>query len=217
MNVVAIDGPAGAGKTTVAKAVAEALHWSYVDTGAMYRALALKALDDGVDPIDAAGLAGVVQDTDVSFDGGSVLLDGVDVTARIRSLEVTRAAPLVAAEPEVRKALVQLQREAAERGNVVMEGRDIGTVVVPDAVLKVFLTAELEERARRRLAELGHHADGENLTQMESALGARDSADAGRATSPLIQANDAVPIDTTDKSVDDIVREIVGLLEERIR
>ena len=216
MSVVAIDGPAGAGKTTIAKAVADALGWDYVDTGAMYRAMTLKALDEGVDPHDAGQLGRVAEAADVSFDGGTVVLNGADVTGRIRSREVTEAAPLVAAQPRVRKALVRLQREAARRGDVVMEGRDIGSVVVPEAILKVFLTASPDERARRRVEELGLEPNHDNLARMERSLSERDEADAGRATSPLVQAADAIAIDTTNKTIGDVVTQIVGLLRERV-
>ena len=216
MSVVAIDGPAGAGKTTIAKGVADAVGWDYVDTGAMYRAITLKALDEGVDPHDGEQLGRVAQSARVSFDGGTVRLDGNDVTTRVRSSEVTDAVPLVAAQPEVRRALVQLQREAARDGDVVMEGRDIGSVVVPDAALKIFLTASLSERARRRLEEVGLDPTEENVARMENSIGERDSVDAGRATSPLVQADDAIPIDTTDKTIDEIVGEIVALLKERL-
>ena len=216
MSVVAIDGPAGAGKTTIAKAVADALRWDYVDTGAMYRALTLKALDEGVDLNDGDRLGRVAHGARVSSNGGTVLLDGDDVTTRVRSRAVTEAVPRVAAQPEVRQALVQLQREAARSGDVVMEGRDIGSVVVPDAVLKIFLTASLPERARRRLEEVGLDATEENVARMENSIGERDSVNAGRETSPLVQADDAIPIDTTDKTIDEIVSEIVGLLKERL-
>ena len=178
--------------------------------------MTLKALDEGVDPHDAAQLGRVADAADVSFDGGTVVLNGADVTGRIRSREVTEAAPLVAAQPRVRKALVRLLREAARRGDVVMEGRDIGSVVVPDAILKVFLTASPEERARRRVEELGLKPNHDNLTRMERSLSERDEADAGRATSPLVQADDAIAIDTTNKTIGDLVTQIVGLLKERL-
>lgn len=216
MSVVAIDGPAGAGKTTIAKAVAEALGWDYVDTGAMYRAVTLKALDEGIDPNDGERLGAAADNADISFRDGSVLLDGNDVTARIRSGDVTKTVPLVAAQPAVRGALLQRQRAVADRDNVVMEGRDIGTVVAPDALLKVFLTASLEERARRRLRDVGGDETSEHLMNMREALDNRDSADSGRDASPLKQPPDAVSIDTTGKAVPEIVSEIVGLVKERL-
>lgn len=215
MSVVAIDGPAGAGKTTIAKAVAEALGWDYVDTGAMYRAITLKALEEGIDPNDGERLGPAADNVDISFDDEAVLLDGNDVTERIRSGDVTNAVPVVAAQPAVRGALVRRQRAVADRDDVVMEGRDIGTVVAPDALLKIFLTASLEERARRRLREIGREETPEHLMNMRKALGDRDSADSGREVSPLKQPPDAVPIDTTGKAVPEIVSEIVGLVKDR--
>jgi CMP/dCMP kinase len=214
MSVVAIDGPAGAGKTTIAKAVAAALGWEYVDTGAMYRTLTLKALRNGVDPGDEEALARLTGDADISFNGQRVFLDGEDVTGQIRSGRVTDTAPKVAAHPAVRRALVEQQRAIASARDVVMEGRDIGSVVVPDALLKIFLTASLEERAKRRLSETGGNGSGE-LEQMQNSIAARDAADSGRATSPLLRADDAVAIDTTGRDVESIVQEIVSLLEER--
>ena len=214
MSVVAIDGPAGAGKTTIAKAVATALGWEYVDTGAMYRALTLKALREGLDPADDDGLARLTDGIEISFNGRHVFLDGEDVTDQIRSGRVTEAAPQVAAHPGVRHALVERQRSMAKARDVVMEGRDIGSVVVPDALLKIFLSASLEERAKRRLDETG--GDGANeLERMQRSIAERDAADSGRATSPLVKADDAVAIDTTGRDVAVIVEEIVALLEER--
>lgn len=216
MSVVAIDGPAGAGKTTIARAVAEALGWDYVDTGAMYRAIALRVLQDGVDPGAASDVAGVARAADIVCAGRSLLLDGVDVSGRIRANDVTRSVPQVAAHPEVRAALVQRQREAARSRDVVMEGRDIGTVVIPDALVKVFLTASLEERARRRSEELGTQASDGNLETMQQKIAARDDADSSRAASPLQRAPDAVEIDTTDKTIDEITDEIAALVRERL-
>jgi cytidylate kinase len=206
--------PPGAGKTTIARAVADALGWDYVDTGAMYRAIALRALQEGIDPSDATGVSKVASGVDIVSSGSTLLLDGHDVSELIRSRDVTTAVPQVAAHPEVRASLVELQREAASTRNVVMEGRDIGTVVVPDAIVKVFLTASLEERARRRAKELGAPAD--DLDDMQTGLAERDAADSGRAASPLQKATDAVEIDTTNKTIEQIRDEIVDLVRERI-
>lgn len=214
MSVVAIDGPAGAGKTTIARAVAEALGWDYVDTGAMYRAVAFRALQEGADPTEEAAVAKVAAAAEIVSAGKTLLLDGVDVSDRIRHEEVTLAAPKIAALPKVRKVLVERQREAARTRNVVMEGRDIGTVVVPDALLKVFLTASLEERARRRSEELG--TVGGDSAAMERTLAERDAADSGRAASPLQKASDAVEIDTTDRTIEEVCAEIAGLVRERL-
>ena len=198
--VVAIDGPAGAGKSTVARALAEALGYTYLDSGAMYRSVALAG-----PTVNPASL-------DIAFDGDRVLLDGRDVTERIRTAEISEGASRVAAHPSVREAMVAKQRELLADGDWVAEGRDIGTVVAPDAELKVFLTATPEERARRRAAELG--ADVQAVLA-EQAI--RDERDSTRAASPLRAADDAVEVDTTGKSVDEVVDEIARLAASRGR
>lgn len=213
MSVVAIDGPAGAGKTTIAQAVADALGWDYVDTGAMYRAIALRALQSGLDPSDEGAVAKVARDAEIVSTGRTLLLDGEDVSQRIRSSDVTKAVSEVAAHADVRASLVERQRDAARTRDVVMEGRDIGTVVVRDALVKVYLTASLEERARRRARELATPVD--EVDVLQTRLAARDAADSGRATSPLQKAPDAVEIDTTDKTIEQIRDEIVALVRER--
>jgi cytidylate kinase len=197
--VVAVDGPAGAGKSTVARALADALGFTYLDSGAMYRSVALAG---DADP----------QALDIAFEDGRILLDGRDVTDAIRTPEVSERASRVAADPRVREALVAKQRELLTRGDWVAEGRDIGTVVAPGAELKVFLTASPEERARRRAAELG--ADYETVLA-EQAL--RDERDSSREHSPLRPAEDAVTVDTTGRSIDDVVREIAELAAARAR
>ena len=208
MTAIAIDGPAGAGKSTVARAVADRLGFTYVDTGAMYRALALAAIERGVG--DPEGLADLARSIDIASAGGRILLDGADVTARIRAADVTAEVSRVAAEPGVRDALVTHQRERAARENVVMEGRDIGSAVLPDAPLKIFLTASLEERAKRRSAETGGQPD-----EVMAAIRARDEADSGRSASPLVVAPDAVSIDTTGRSIESVVDEIVRLARDK--
>jgi cytidylate kinase len=210
--VVAIDGPAGAGKSTVARAVAAELGWAYVDTGAMYRALTLAMLDRGLSPEDRDAVAELARSLDLQVDGTTVRLSGEDVSGRIRSAEVTAAVSRVAAEPLVRTAMVERQRALADGRDVVMEGRDIGTVVAPDAPVKVFLTASLGERAARRARELGDGA-GE-VGEIQRSLASRDSADQARSVSPLEPAGDAVVIDTTDKAVPEITAQIVDLVEK---
>ncbi|HEV2821307.1 MAG TPA: (d)CMP kinase [Solirubrobacteraceae bacterium] len=196
MTRIAIDGPAGAGKSTVARAVAATLGFTYLDTGAMYRAVALAALRGHPDPAGA------------SIDlGDGVRLDGEDVTAAIRAPEVSEQASVVAADPAVRRALVARQQVLMASGDWVAEGRDIGTVVAPDAELKVFLVAAPGERARRRAAQMG--ADPA-VVQREQAV--RDERDASRADSPLRAAPDAVEIDTTGLSIDEVVAKIVTLV-----
>jgi cytidylate kinase len=208
--VIAIDGPAGAGKSTVAKGVARALGFTYLDSGAMYRAVALAALDRGIEPDDGARLGELAWDLDIDFQGDTIRLDGKPVEGRIRSPEVTIAASRVSVHPQVRQAMVKRQRELIAAGNYVAEGRDIGTVVSPDSPLKVFLTANEEERARRRAAE-----SGESVTQVQEAIRDRDTRDRERADSPLLAAEESVDIDTTDLSPDQVVERIVALARER--
>jgi CMP/dCMP kinase len=209
MRVVAIDGPAGSGKSTVARRLAEELGLEYLDTGAMYRAVAFAALRRGVDPSEADDVARMVRNLDIVIGDTGVFVDEVDATIEIRGPEVTRAVSTVAANPVVREELVRRQREwVAERGGGVVEGRDIGTVVFPDAALKAFLTARLDIRAGRRYKEV---TDLEYETVVAD-MARRDSVDSERDASPLQQAADAVVVDTTDRSVDDIVRELVDRL-----
>jgi cytidylate kinase len=208
MTVVAIDGPAGAGKSTVARAVARALGFTYLDSGAMYRSVALAASERGE---EAAAAAASVQ---IEFAGGSpdesarVLLDGRDVTAEIRTAEISESASRAAADPAVRRAMVAQQRRLLDRGNWVAEGRDIGTVVAPDADVKVFLTADPRERARRRAAELGADV---GAVLAEQAI--RDERDRQREHSPLRPASGALVLDTTGLDVPDVVGRIVALVK----
>ncbi len=216
MTVVAIDGPAGAGKSTVARRVASALGYRHLDTGAMYRAVALAALERGLGPEQAASLEQLAADLDLAIEGDRVLVEGRDVSARVRQPDVTRAVSAYSAVPGVRAALVHRQRELAAQRDVVMEGRDIGTAVVPDAGIKIFLTASIRERALRRLADQG--ADGAaTLAEHEASIAARDEADATRAASPFVRAPDAVVVDSTGKDVDDVVAELLLLIGERER
>jgi CMP/dCMP kinase len=205
-TVVAIDGPAGSGKSTVAKALAARLDVPYLDTGAMYRAVAFAALRRGVDPEDAETVARIAEHLELQVEDGDVTVDGVDASIEIRGPEVTRAVSAVAANPEVRKELVRRQREwvAGRGGSAVVEGRDIGTVVFPDAALKAYLTARLEVRAGRRhkeVADLDYEAVMADMAR-------RDTVDEGRDVDPLFCAPDAVRVDTTDRSVDEIVDQL---------
>jgi cytidylate kinase len=213
MTAIAIDGPAGAGKSTVARAVAEALGYTYVDTGAMYRAVTLAAIERGVEVIDGVGLAEVARSVDISAAGDKILLDGRDVTDEIRRRDVTANVPVVSAHPQVRHALLEIQRRAAATADVVMEGRDIGTKVLPDAAVKVFLTASLDERTTRRARELGLE-DDPGIEQLRRSIETRDAHDSSRSASPLSKASDAIAIDTTGKSIADVVDEIVALTRE---
>ena len=208
--VIAIDGPAGAGKSTVARGVADALGWTYLDSGAMYRCAALAALRDGVDPDDAAATGRLAAGLEIGFDGRRVLLGGEDVSAPIRAAEVSEAASRVAAHPQVRAAMVDRQRALIARGDYVAEGRDIGTVVAGDAPLKVFLTAAPDERARRRAAE-----SGEAVERVVAQQRRRDERDTGRAHGALRLAADAVEVDTTGLSADEAVARVAELARER--
>jgi CMP/dCMP kinase len=199
--VVAIDGPAGAGKSTVARAAARALGFTYLDSGAMYRAAALALLERG------GAASEVAERADIRV-GDRVLLDGRDVTAEIRTPDVSEAASKVAVNPKVREAMAAKQRALLAAGDWVAEGRDIGTVVAPDAPVKVFLTASAEERARRRAAELGADVD---TVMRDQAL--RDAQDSSREHSPLALAPGAVELDTTGLDVDEVVARIVELVE----
>jgi cytidylate kinase len=217
--IVAIDGPAGSGKSTVAKAVATRLGMHYLDTGAMYRAVALAAIDREVSLEDEEALGHLARSIDVVFEHESasplptaVIADGADVTAAIRTPRVDAAVSAAARVPAVREAMVAKQRALADAGDLVAEGRDIGTVVFPDARTKIYLTATPEERARRRHAEL--HERGESLDEgsVLEAMVARDGADSSRDVGPLAVADDAIQLDTTGLSIDEVVERIATLV-----
>jgi len=208
--VIAIDGPAGAGKSTVARAVAAALGFTYLDSGAMYRCVALAALERGAVLDDAEGLGALAGSLAIALDGAGVVLDGEDVSAAIRTPQVTEAASRVSVHPPVREAMVASQRRLIAAGRYVAEGRDIGTVVSPDSPLKVFLTASAAERARRRAAESGEDAAAVLAAQRE-----RDRRDETREHSALRAAPDAVEIDTTGLALDEVVGRVVALARER--
>lgn len=218
--IVAIDGPAGTGKSSTSKAVAAKLGLGYLDTGAQYRAITWWMLNNGIDVTDAAAVADaaakpvIVSGTDPA--APAITVDGIDVAGPIRTQEVTSRVSAVSAVPEVRTLITELQRSiaaTAERG-IVVEGRDIGTTVLPDADLKVFLTASAEARAARRSGELGGK-DAADLAATQAALAKRDAADSGRKTSPLAKADDAVEVDTTDLTLEQVVECVVTLVEEK--
>jgi len=211
MRVIAIDGPAGSGKSTVAKAVADRLGLSYLDTGAMYRAIAFEAMRRGIDPADVNPVATLAREVELTV-GEQVVVDGVDATIEIRSPEVTRAVSTVAANPAVRKEMVARQREwVAARGGGVVEGRDIGTVVFPAAELKVYLTADDRERAGRRSKEMLDL----QYDQVAADIARRDHIDSTRPASPLSVADDAIRIDTTGRDIETVVGEVLALAAER--
>lgn len=210
MSVIAIDGPAGAGKSTIARAVADRLGFEYLDTGAMYRALALAAIESGTDLEDADALTALADSVDIELRGDVVKLNGRDVSEVIRGPDVTAAVSKVAAVDGVRRAMAAMQRARADAGNLVMEGRDIGSAVVPAADVKIFLTASKEERALRRARQLGLATDVESLKELSQTIEDRDRADAERTASPFVKANDAVVVDSTGKDVEEIVEEIAS-------
>jgi len=211
--VIAIDGPVGAGKSTVAQALAQRLGYRYVDTGAMYRAVAWKARAEGVDVNDREAVAAIARAVQIEFlpgrRGQHILVDGTDVTETVRSPQISERASIVSAYPEVREAMVALQRRMGKDGCVVMEGRDIGTVVFPDAEVKIYLDATLDERARRRYEELRKKRERVTLEGVRQALEQRDRRDSTRTHSPLRPADDSTAIDTTSMSVKQVVGEIL--------
>lgn len=217
MTIVAIDGPAGAGKSSVARAVARSLGAVYVDTGAMYRAIAFAVLESDIDPEDAAAVGDLLQELRVEAVDDVIKLNGIEVQDKIRSAAVTRAAATVARHPAVRDALVDLQRAMADSRDVVMEGRDIATRVFPNADVKVFLTASLDERARRRIAQLGLPNDQATLEEVKREIAQRDHSDRTRAASPLEQAAGAVVVDTTNMTPEAVVDRIRAIVEAASR
>ena len=220
--IVAIDGPSGAGKSSVSKAAARELGFSCLDTGAMYRAVAWRALQDGVALDDAEGLGRIARDFDIDFvhDPGDpvakhVLIGGVEVTSAISTAEVDRAVSAVSAVPQVRAALVEQQRRIGRSGDYVVEGRDIGTTVFPDAELKVFLTASAEERAHRRVRQNAKRGVGStDYDEVYADIVARDEHDSSRAASPLRPAEDAVRVDSTGAAKQDIIDAVVRLAKQ---
>ncbi|PRX29498.1 cytidylate kinase [Orenia metallireducens] len=216
--VIAIDGPAGAGKSTVAKIIAERLGYIYIDTGAMYRALTLKVLNQAYDLEDEKKLGTLAENTDIKLvkagEDNLVLLDGEDVTAEIRDNKVSNNVSVVAKVAKVREEMVKLQRQMAQSGGVVMDGRDIGTVVLPDADIKIFLTASVEERAQRRYDELIDKGEDVDLEQIKGEIIRRDDIDKNREVAPLTEAEDAIYVDTTKLDIGQVVEEILNICQE---
>jgi len=219
--IVAIDGPAGAGKSTVAKGVAERLGYIYVDTGAMYRAVALKVIREKIAVSDHAAIAALARRLDIRFekvgDEQRIFVDGEDVTEAIRTAEATRLSSPVSAIKGVRKRLVELQRKMGERGGIVMEGRDIGTVVFPNAEVKVFLTASAGERARRRTDQLRQMGVEADVQQIAAEISERDLRDSSRSEAPLKQAPDAVLIETDGLTLEQVIEAVIAVHDQKVK
>ena len=211
---LAIDGPAGSGKSTISSLIAKKMGWTHIDTGAMYRAVTLQAIEQGIDLNDEKAYS-FLETSYIHYDSDKIFINHRDVTEDIRSDAVTKNVSLVSSFPYVRKILVNLQKKAAENGNIVMDGRDIGTVVLPQADLKIFLTANVEERAKRRLKEnlkKGKQAEMENIIKD---IAARDQKDSTRKESPLRIAEDAIILDTTHLTIDEVVNKIIELTDKK--
>ncbi|TAA72533.1 (d)CMP kinase [Planococcus salinarum] len=217
---IALDGPAAAGKSTIAKIVAEKLGYVYIDTGAMYRAITLKALDAGIDLASSEETGRLLMDTKIDLQpspaGQLVFLDGKNVTEDIRSEAVTKSVSQIASHESVRKQMVELQQQLASGRGVVMDGRDIGTHVLPDAELKVFMSATVAERARRRYEENNKRGFKTPLEDLQKEIAARDKMDSEREVSPLRQAEDALYLDTTNLTIEQAATDILKLAEERL-
>ncbi len=211
--IIAIDGPAGAGKSTIAREVAQELKFAFVDTGAMYRAVTWKALQNGVNPEDEASLGRLAERSTIDLRDSQIFIDDQNVSEEIRLPDVDKAVSIVSRAKKVREHLVSKQRLLARTSrDIVVEGRDIGSVVFPSAEVKVFLTARVEERARRRMKQLKEKGLEKEAQAVESEIQARDQLDSGRVLSPLEKAADAHMIDTTDKSISEVVNLIIGLI-----
>lgn len=218
--IIAIDGPAGAGKSTIAKEVAKRLQWTYIDTGAMYRVVALDAINKEIDLADINSIIKEVDNIQIKVAhidrNQHIFLNNEDVSLEIRSNEISQAASTVATIPEVREKLVKLQRQLAKEQDVVMDGRDIGTIVLPNADVKIFLTASLEERAKRRFKDQQEDSNKLSLDQIMKQISLRDNTDANRVASPLMQAKDSILIDTSGLTIDMVVEQILKLVKDRV-
>ncbi|NLY43846.1 MAG: (d)CMP kinase [Clostridiaceae bacterium] len=218
---IAIDGPAGAGKSTIAKEIAKKLGFTYIDTGAMYRAVALRAIESGIDTKDVKGVCDILDDIDIDIqhdtNGQVILLNGRDVTLDIRTPEVSKGASDVAVIPQVRMKLVELQRKLASNRNIIMDGRDIGTFVLPDADIKIFLTASVEERARRRYEEMKEKGYTCSFEDIKKDIKYRDENDSNRAFAPLRVADDAIILDTTGNDLEQSINTVQKLIKERLK
>ncbi len=208
---IAIDGPGGAGKSTIAKLVGDKLGLEYIDTGAMYRAVGLKLNREGIKIDDLISISNILEETSIDFVNGKIILDGDDVSDIIRTQEISKLASIYSQIPEVRSKLVDIQRKIAAGKSVIMDGRDIGTNVLTDAELKIFLTADSMVRARRRYEELRSKGVKANLDDIHEEIKDRDYQDMNRKLNPLVQAEDAVMLDTSDMTIDEVVNTIVAM------
>jgi cytidylate kinase len=217
--IIAIDGPAGAGKSTVAKAVARKLNYLYIDTGAMYRAVGWQVLQDEIEFADVTRIGQLAAEAQIELQGSvddlCVIIDDRDITGEIRTPQVSQAASIVSAIPAVRRALVARQQAMGRVGNVVMEGRDIGTVVFPNAEVKIFLDASTTARAQRRFAEDEQQGMAASVEETRASLESRDHRDSSRADSPLVQAPDAVYIDSSRFTIEEVIEQVMQLIEAR--
>src|SRR5688572_27989424 len=215
--IIAIGGPSGAGKGTISRTLSQTLGYRHIDTGAMYRAVGWKVGHDGIAPDDEAAVSDLARRAEIVVEGGVVSIDGHDVTRAIRTPEIDKSATAVARLPKVREVLVARQRAIGAEGGVVMEGRDIGTVVFPNADVKIYLDASEEERARRRANDAAHSGSQAGQAAVAEAIKARDASDTTRKVSPLTIASDATYIDTTAMPIDQVVQEVLGLVRNKTR
>lgn len=217
---IAIDGPAGAGKSTIAKIVAEQLEYTYIDTGAMYRAVTYKAMKESIELNDAKELEEMLKNTSIelkpSSNGQLVFVDGEDVSSAIRSNEVTANVSIVSAHPNIREILVEIQQQLAEKGGIVMDGRDIATHVLKNAELKIYMSATVEERARRRFIDNEKRGIPSSIEKLQEEIALRDKQDMEREASPLVQAEDAIYLDTTELTIEQAANKILQLAYELV-
>lgn len=214
-KVIAIDGPAGAGKSTIAKKLADSIGYTYIDSGAMYRALTLKVLRENISMTDLDKIISLADKTDIDFRENSIYIDGKAADAEIREEKVNRNVSYIAAIPEVRKLMVELQRKISRNKNVVMDGRDVGTVIFPSAGIKLYITASVDERAERRYNELKQKGYAAEIQDIKAQIEKRDHIDSTRSDSPLTAASDAIKINTTGKSVKEVLDEVINIIQAK--
>lgn len=214
-KVIAIDGPAGAGKSTIAKRLADVIGFTYIDSGAMYRAVTLKVLRENIPLKKTDRIIALAEETDIDFRENSIYIDGRAADTEIREEAINRNVSYIAAIPEVRKLMVSLQRKISRNKNVVMDGRDVGTVIFPSANVKFYITASVEERAERRYKELKQKGYDAEVNDIKLQIEKRDYIDSTRNDSPLKVASDAITIDTTGKSIEDVLEEVISNLEAK--